>query len=214
MRKRINYANVVATLALFLSMSGGALAASHYLINSTKQINPKVLKKLRSAVGKTGPQGKEGAKGAEGPKGAEGSKGKEGPAGPTAGGFVSSSTLSPALGTPAINVMTLSEGSGAVVAPGNGVLLISASGSFQKLNAAGHSDADCWISVSSGGGAFNEVSKTMIRSFSGEFENQALAVSAGTSVTAGVSYNAALTCESFNPEVKFVRGDMTAVFAG
>lgn len=46
MRHRLSYANVAATLALVFSMSGGALAATHYLINSTKQINPKVLKKL------------------------------------------------------------------------------------------------------------------------------------------------------------------------
>jgi hypothetical protein len=44
--KRFSYANVVATLALVLAMSGGALAASHYLITSTKQISPRVLKKL------------------------------------------------------------------------------------------------------------------------------------------------------------------------
>jgi hypothetical protein len=42
-RRRLSYANVVATLALVFAMSGGALAASHYLVNSTKQINPKVL---------------------------------------------------------------------------------------------------------------------------------------------------------------------------
>jgi hypothetical protein len=46
MRRRLSYANVVATLALVFAMSGGALAANHYLINSTKQINPKVLKAL------------------------------------------------------------------------------------------------------------------------------------------------------------------------
>ena len=52
MHKRLTYANVAATLALVLAMSGGALAASHYLINSTKQINPKVLKKLKGATGR------------------------------------------------------------------------------------------------------------------------------------------------------------------
>jgi hypothetical protein len=45
-RIRFTYANVVATLALVLAMSGGALAASHYLITSTRQISPRVLKKL------------------------------------------------------------------------------------------------------------------------------------------------------------------------
>ena len=38
MRKGFSYANVTATLALFFALSGGALAAKHYLINSTNQI--------------------------------------------------------------------------------------------------------------------------------------------------------------------------------
>jgi hypothetical protein len=44
--RRLTYANVTATLALLFSMSGGALAANHYLINSTRQINPRVLRAL------------------------------------------------------------------------------------------------------------------------------------------------------------------------
>jgi hypothetical protein len=82
MRRHINYANVVATLALVFAMSGGALAAKHYLINSTKQINPKVLKKLKGNAGKTGATGKEGPQGKEGPTGKEGAAGKEGKEGP------------------------------------------------------------------------------------------------------------------------------------
>jgi hypothetical protein len=52
MRRHLTYANVAATLALVFSMSGGALAAKHYLIDSTKQINPKVLKSLSAADAK------------------------------------------------------------------------------------------------------------------------------------------------------------------
>jgi hypothetical protein len=81
MRKRLSYANVTATLALVFAMSGGAMAANHYLINSTKQINPKVLKKLTGktgATGATGAIGPQGATGKEGPTGKEGSPGKEG----------------------------------------------------------------------------------------------------------------------------------------
>jgi len=74
MRSRITYANVTATLALFFAMSGGALATKHYLIESTKQINPKVLKKLKGASGKTGVAGPQGK---EGPPGKEGKEGKE-----------------------------------------------------------------------------------------------------------------------------------------
>ena len=75
-RPRLSYANVVATLALVFAMSGGALAANHYLINSTKQINPKVLKQLRGARGKTGAAGRIGPVGPQGVQGLTGKQGK------------------------------------------------------------------------------------------------------------------------------------------
>jgi hypothetical protein len=49
MRKHVNYANVVSTFALLFAMSGGALAAKHYLLNSVSQINPRVLASIRAA---------------------------------------------------------------------------------------------------------------------------------------------------------------------
>jgi hypothetical protein len=61
-------------------MSGGAYAAGKYLITSTKQISPKVLKALQ---GKGGPAGKNGANGTNGTPGATGPTGPAGPAGPT-----------------------------------------------------------------------------------------------------------------------------------
>jgi hypothetical protein len=78
--RRLTYANIAATLALVLAMSGGALAATHYLISSTKQISPKVLKQLRGKTGRAGPQGRPGAEGPIGPRGNEG-KGLPGPPG-------------------------------------------------------------------------------------------------------------------------------------
>jgi hypothetical protein len=83
MRRRITYANIAATLALVLSMSGGALAANHFLISSTKQISPKVLKKLKGATGKAGAAGATGAAGKEGAPGKEGTPGKTGERGPS-----------------------------------------------------------------------------------------------------------------------------------
>ena len=80
-RRHLSYANVVATMALVFAMSGGALAASHYLINSTKEINPKVLKKLRGHNGAKGAKGANGLLGKEGPQGKEGAQGKQGAAG-------------------------------------------------------------------------------------------------------------------------------------
>jgi hypothetical protein len=76
--RRFTYANVVATLALVFAMSGGALAASKFLITSTKQIKPSVLKSLK---GKAGAQGQAGPQGSPGPAGKEGPPGKTGPAG-------------------------------------------------------------------------------------------------------------------------------------
>jgi hypothetical protein len=83
MRKRLTYTNVVATMALVFAMSGGAFAASHYLVNSTKQINPKVLKKLKGNAGPKGATGKEGAPGKEGLAGKDGGAGVKGEPGPT-----------------------------------------------------------------------------------------------------------------------------------
>ena len=78
MRSRFSYANVTATLALFFAMSGGALAAKHYLISSTNQISPRVLKALKGNAGKQGPVGAAGAKGETGLKGDQGLKGETG----------------------------------------------------------------------------------------------------------------------------------------
>jgi hypothetical protein len=82
-RRHLSYANIVATLALLFAMSGGALAAKHYLVNSTKQINPKVLKKLKGNRGPAGLPGIaiQGASGLAGAKGARGEAGHEGAAG-------------------------------------------------------------------------------------------------------------------------------------
>ncbi len=79
----MTYANVAATLALVFAMGGSAVAASHYLITSTKQISPKVLKELRAAAkpGAPGAPGASGASGASGPNGLNGAPGTNGQAG-------------------------------------------------------------------------------------------------------------------------------------
>jgi hypothetical protein len=90
-RRRLTFVNVAMTLALVFAMSGGAFAAGKFLITSTKQISPKVLKSLRGkagpagaqgAAGPAGPAGPAGGQGPAGPAGAKGENGKEGPAGP------------------------------------------------------------------------------------------------------------------------------------
>jgi hypothetical protein len=72
MRLRLTYANVMATLALVFSMSGGALAAQHYLITKASQISPAVRAELRGNPGRAGPRGPQGLGGPAGPQGPAG----------------------------------------------------------------------------------------------------------------------------------------------
>ena len=71
-RRHLSYANVVATLAMILAMSGTAIAGGHYLVTSTSQIKPSVLKKLRGTRGDKGERGTHGEKGERGEKGEQG----------------------------------------------------------------------------------------------------------------------------------------------
>jgi hypothetical protein len=82
MKPRLTYANVAATLALILAMSGTAIAAKHYIITRTNQIKPSVLHQLRGTRGPAGARGPAGTPGTGGPAGPQGPQGPGGPPGP------------------------------------------------------------------------------------------------------------------------------------
>jgi hypothetical protein len=134
LRRHLSYANVVASLALFLALGGAAFAATQLPRNSvgTGQLKPeavtsgKIAKKtrnqLRGATGPQGPQGKTGAKGATGARGATGAKGDTGARGAT--GTPGTDGTGPALevfatgktiGTSATTVATQNLAAGAYV---------------------------------------------------------------------------------------------------
>jgi Collagen triple helix repeat (20 copies) len=118
MRKRLSYANITATLALVFAMSGGAMAANSYLINSTKQINPKVLKKLTGKPGKNGIAGANGATGATGPTGPAGSPGTAGAKGETGlKGEKGETGLKGEAGLSALSTLPAGDSESGVVAP-------------------------------------------------------------------------------------------------
>jgi hypothetical protein len=83
---RFGIPGVISVVALVFALTGTAFAAK-YIITSTSQIKPSVLKSLKGARGAKGETGAQGAKGDPGEKGAkgdqglEGKEGKEGPEG-------------------------------------------------------------------------------------------------------------------------------------
>lgn len=77
-KSRLTYTNVAVTAALVFAMTGGAYAAKHWVITSSKQIKPSVLKQLKGARGSAGPEGKQGLPGANGKDGLPGASGEKG----------------------------------------------------------------------------------------------------------------------------------------
>src|SRR6202161_4975073 len=91
--RHVSPATVLSGLALFFALGGSAIAAKRYLITSTGQIKPSVLKQLQGprgatgspgASGASGPAGTPGARGASGPAGGAGLRGETGPPGASA----------------------------------------------------------------------------------------------------------------------------------
>jgi hypothetical protein len=76
--RRPSPATIIASIALFFSLAGTGIAATHYLITSTKQIKPSVLSSLKGAKGARGAQGAQGPAGPAGPAGAAGAAGAAG----------------------------------------------------------------------------------------------------------------------------------------
>ncbi len=96
-RLRLTYANVMATVAVFIALGGGAYAAASLPAGSVgakqlknKSVTPSkvapgtiaLFKGQKGAVGSPGAQGVQGSQGPQGPTGNTGSTGNTGPEGP------------------------------------------------------------------------------------------------------------------------------------
>jgi hypothetical protein len=77
-RNRLGIPGIISIIALVFAMTGGAYAAKKYVITSTSQIKPNVLKSLQGKDGAPGPTGAAGLPGAAGSKGDNGTAGSSG----------------------------------------------------------------------------------------------------------------------------------------
>ncbi len=164
MRRRLTYANVAATLALVFAMSGGALAATHYLITSTKQIKPSVLKELKGKAGARGPTGATGPAGATGLPGPNGATGPAGATGATGATGSAGPPGAPGKEGPPAQLSPLSEERGE----------FSEAGEFgSEFEDVAFSEAVCPQGARAiSGGAYIEEGKALVEEESNMIENQ------------------------------------------
>jgi hypothetical protein len=145
-RKRLSYANVTATLALVFALGGGtAWAAHHYLIVSTKQIKPSVLKQLHGAKGANGANGTDGTNGTNGTNGATGPAGPAGPNGAVAGYFAQTSVTTAFTGGTGVSILTKNLPAGNYVLNGNETFLAASSSASTQF------EVSCTLSDSAAG---------------------------------------------------------------
>jgi len=117
LRARVSPAMVVGVVALVFAMTGGAWAAKKYVITSTSQIKPSVLKKLVGKQGAVGPTGAQGGAGAQGAPGAPGGQGLPGSPWTVGGTLPSGESLQGAWSTPEFDTTTPAEGVVIAVVP-------------------------------------------------------------------------------------------------
>jgi hypothetical protein len=165
LRRHLTYANVVASLALFLALGGAAFAATQLPRNSvgTGQLKPeavtagKIAKKTRNqlrgqrgAQGPQGPQGKTAAKGATGARGATGAagaKGATGAAGTDGTGpviEVASKPASPVEITSGTQVVAVPLGGSAYATSAN-VVVLSTTGATVSCTLTGGGEATATV---------------------------------------------------------------------
>lgn len=208
-RARLGYANVIATLALFVALGGGAYAA---LKLPPKSVGTKQLKqgavvstKVKDASLLAGD-----FKPGELPKGEKGNQGDQGLPGPTASSFSSHAPAAVSIGAATTQVMALTDGfsGGPLVLSFEGRIVVN--GSIWVTNSApATTSVSCVLKIAPEGGAFIAFSNQTFSSLPATSGAQVPLVGA-IDKPAG-SYNVNVGCSSPGPQSFFLQGDLTAL---
>jgi hypothetical protein len=167
LRRHLTYANVAASLALFLALGGAAYAATQLPKNSvgTNQIRKeavtagKIAKKTRQQLqgqrgpaGQAGPQGKTGKTGAKGATGARGAQGNTGAPGVDGTGPAFEATAKPTIPTAigaGTQVVGLSLAPGQYATSAN-VVFVSAAGATVTCTLLNGGEASATVPTTGG----------------------------------------------------------------
>jgi hypothetical protein len=233
LRGRLTYANVTASLALFLALGGGAYAAVKLPANSVgskqlrsqavtpSKIAAETISLFRGQTGTTGARGLQGPDGAQGPGGAQGPRGDQGvqgPAGPTAGAWAHSAgtnAINSASYAPILDLVSQPNTgsgeahSGVITVTYNARLIATATYSISSL-AAGTTGVRCKLVLNPGASAQDFYSSGMFLAVPPSAFADA-SISDGIDVGPG-TYNVALSCDSFGTSGLSANGQsLTAV---
>jgi hypothetical protein len=209
LRRRLTYANVMSSIAVFLVVAGGtAFAASQLGKESvgTKQLKKEAvsLAKIKAGAksslkGATGPAGPKGATGSQGSKGDKGDKGEKGERGPSAGFSTNANDILEFTPGPQ-TVATLSLPAGHYVVTGYANV---------NNNEATQVSASCSIVL---GGTEIGTTNTVNLASNTALDRQVLTVSAGGSL--GASGTAELVCNVNPVSGNYLGRGLTAVQVG
>jgi hypothetical protein len=209
LRRRLTYANVMSSIAVFLVLAGGTAFAASQL--GKESVGSKQLKKeavslakiktsaKNSLKGATGPAGAKGANGAQGPKGDKGDKGEKGERGPSAGFSTNANNILEFTAGPQ-TVATLSLPAGNYVVTGYANV---------NNNEAAQVSASCTIVL---GGTEIGATNTVNLAANTALDRQVLTVSAGGSL--GGSGTAELVCTVSPAGGNYLGRGLTAVQVG
>jgi hypothetical protein len=229
LRARLTYANVMASVAVFIALGTGAYAATGgSFVSSSGAINGCVPKRggalqvlppgkrcprgdAALPFNQRGPAGTAGATGSKGTNGANGTNGTNGGPGPTASAYTNLTTSIPFISTD----NTVPVGQTTITTTFSGRIVANASLDIERTSGGGGVDCQLWIGPA---GPFSVLTFSRISNpdntyFPGTGTYEVTIPLVGAAVKPAGSYAIEAVCQTGSSGATFVFGDIAAVAA-